>query len=156
MLRNPQVRHRANKPRRLPFSWRKQIQSQTKKDSVQNVQYFITAILQAMFNFHFSDACHTHRPYRPTWLKREYHALLHYTILSTLVSFPLTSQRSRFSVLRHNAFRLCCDSPSLTPILNNWQNYNSHLINNHQSKFQYIAKHLYIPLKCKFCFSCKQ
>jgi hypothetical protein len=70
------------------------------------------------------------------------------------LSSPLTSRPSRFSVLRQNAFRLCCDSPSLTPILN-WQNYNSHLINNHQSDFQYIAKHLYIPLNCKFCFSCK-
>jgi len=155
MIRNPQVRHRAHKPRRLPLIWRKQIQLEIKKDSVQNVQCFMTAILPAIFNCHFSDACHMYRPYHPTWLKREYHALPHYSILFTLLSFPLTSKRSRFSVLRHNAFRLCCESPSLTPILSNWQNYNSHLNNNHQSNFHYIAKHLYIPLNCKFCFGCK-
>ena len=155
MLRNTQVWHRAHKPCRLPLFWHKKIQSEIKKNSVQNVQCFMTAILLAVFNFHFPDACHMHRPYHPTWLKREYHARLHYSILSTLLAFPLTSKRSRFSLLRHNAFRLCCESPSLTPVLNKWQNYNSRLINNHKSNFQYIAKHMYIPLNCKFCFSCK-
>jgi hypothetical protein len=138
-----------------PLFWRKQIGLEIKKDSVQNVQCFMTAILQAIFNFHFSDASHMYRPYHPTWLTREYYALLHHSILFILLSFPLTSKSSHFSVIRHNAFRLCYEVPGLTPILSNWQNYNSHLINSHQSNFQYIAKHLYIPLNCKFCFSCK-
>jgi len=78
-------------------------QLEIKKDSVQNVQCFMAAILQAIISFHFSDACHMHRPYHPTWLKCGYYARLHYSVLSTVLSFPLTSKRSRFSVLRHNA-----------------------------------------------------
>jgi len=50
-----------------------------------------------------------------------------------------------FSILcsHNNAFHLCCESPSLTSISNKWQNYNSHLINNHQSNFRYSKTPVY-------------
>jgi len=65
------------------------------------------------------------------------------THVFTTQFYPLSSHsRSRPNVLAF-LFSDTMRLPLLTPILNKWQNHNSHLINNHQSKFQCIATPLY-------------